>query len=175
MLNMKAYTFLVFIVLGGKEKAARGQKTRKWHFPLCWISITSSHILWHARQHDICSFHTFFRTKILWHISELISCDMRDNIISLVVAHSYISHSQPIFSILYILASTCHNLNFNIVLNLVCTANCKQEFVIKSPKNIWLEAVGEISGEGKLMRRLHRCQTSDPHCEGTGSDDILPR
>ena len=100
---------------------------------------------------------------------------MRDNMISLVVAHSYISHSQPIFSILYILASTCHNLNFNIFLNLVCTANCKQEFVIKSPKNIWLEAVGEISGEGKLMRRLHGCQTSDPHCEGTGSDDIRPR
>ena len=93
---------------------------------------------------------------------------MRDNMTSLDVAHSYISTSQPIFSILYILASTCH-------LNLVCTANCKQEFVIKSPKNVWLEAVGEISGEGKLMRRLHRCETSDPHCEETGSDDILPR
>ena len=98
------------------------------------------------------------------------SCDMRDNMISLDDAHSYISHSQPIFSILYILASTCHNLNFNIFLNLVCTANCKQE-----SKNIWLEVDGEISGEGKLMRRLHGCQTSDPHCEGTGSDDILPR
>ena len=165
MLNMKVYIFLVFIVLGGKKKQPEGRKHGNDIFPS--VGSPSPRAISCDMRDNMISVvftHSSGVTYCDIYHSGLISWDMRDNMISLEVAHSYISHSQPIFSILYILASTCHNLNFNIFLNLVCTANCKQEFVIKSPKNIWLEAVGEISGEGKLMRRLHRCQTSDPHC-----------